>query len=330
MPGLLALAGPAVADLLPLTTVTAWAVAAVLWQSPPWLGAVWAVWALAVGLRGRFLWAPGVFAALGLWLAGQPLSLLHPEPDGAGLRVLATNVNAFSPLDTDPDRAALESRLAAHGADVVLVLEKRPLELPGYVRVADNFDADLPRASHATALFCREGLRCVAAVTDEFGSETAQMPVGLVRVWGEVGPPLCLGALHAPPPVPLDPTGHLPHVRAIAGRVKAGRLAESWGPCAAGDPIVLAGDLNAVPRSPAWRALQAAGLRDALQGAGLFAASWPGGGGWPDLPYFHLDHVLAGPATVSGVRQHAVPGADHRALSFRVEPWIPASPPTAR
>ena len=327
---MLALAGPAIADRLPLTTVTAWAVAAVLWQSPPWLGAFWAIWSLAVGLRGRFLWAPAVFAALGLWLAGQPLSLLHPETAGPGLAVLATNVNAFSPLDSDADRAALEAQLAAYGADVVLVLEKRPLALPGYVRVADNFDADLPRASHATALFCRDGLRCKAAVTAEFGSDTAQMPVGLVRVTGAAGPALCIGALHAPPPVPIDPTGHLPHVRAIADRVQAGRLRDAWGPCVAGDPVVLAGDLNAVPRSPAWRALEAAGLRDALQGAGLFAASWPGGGGWPNLPYFQLDHVLAGPATVSGVRQHTVPGADHRALSFRVEPGPASSSAAAR
>ena len=117
--------------------------------------------------------------------------------------MLAANVNAFSPQDTPEDRAALEAELAAHGADVVLVLEKRPLELPGYVRAADNFDEDLPRASHATALYCRAGLACAGAVTPEFGSETSFMPLGLLRVTGPLAAPVCLGALHAPPPVPL-------------------------------------------------------------------------------------------------------------------------------
>ena len=145
-------------------------------------------------------------ALAGLGMAGVPLSVLHAAEDPGegtpGLEVLAANVNAFSPATTDADRLALEAALTADRAAVVLVLEKRPLALPGYVRAADNFDDDLPRASHATAIFCREDVSCAAEVTAEFGSDTSQMPLGWVRVQGALAAPVCLGALHAPPPVP--------------------------------------------------------------------------------------------------------------------------------
>lgn len=304
-----------VADLLPLTSIRLWAAAAVLWMAPPWLCAAGVVWALAVGLwQGRVLVGAGV--ALGLaGFAGLPLGLRFRAAE-EGLSVFTTNVNAFSPADRPEDRLALEARLAGEGADVVLVLEKRPLALPGYLRAADNFERDLPRISHGTAVFCREGLACDAWVSDEFGSETSVMPIGLVRVQGGLAAPVCLGALHAPPPVPKDWTGHLPHIEAIASRIANGRLSAAWGPCEAGDPIVLSGDLNAVPRSVGYRRLRSAGLSDPLEGSGVFAATWPGGGGWPNAPYFQLDHVLVGAVGVAGVRIGAVDGADHRALGF--------------
>ena len=159
VPGLLAMAAPWVADLLPLDTIETWAAASILWMAPAWLGVLWAVWALAVGLRGRVSLAPAIMALAGLGMAGVPLSVLHAAEDPGegtpGLEVLAANVTAFSPATTDADRLALEAALTADRAAVVLVLEKRPLALPGYVRAADNFDNDLPRAS-ATAIFCRE------------------------------------------------------------------------------------------------------------------------------------------------------------------------------
>ncbi len=318
LPGVLALLAPRLADLLPQDQVEGWMVAAILWQSPPWLGAIWALWALVVALRARLLLVGLIFAGAGLSMVGQPLQLLHPDVAGPGLNVLAANVNAFSPMDSPADLHALEAMLAARGADVVLIIEKRPETLPGYRRVAHNLDADLPRESHGAVLFCKLGLSCAAEVTPEFGSETSRMPLGLLRVQGPLKAPICLGALHAPPPVPLDPTGHLPHVQAIAERVVQGRLVADWGPCKAGDPVVLAGDLNEPPGGPAWRLLQGSGLRDGLAGAGLFAASWPGGGGWLNLPFFQLDHVLAGPVGLAGLRQVEVPGSDHRGLQFRV------------
>ena len=50
----------------------------------------------------------------------------------------------------------MEAVLGALAADVVVVIEQRATAIPGMRLVAHNFDDDLPRISHATAVFCRE------------------------------------------------------------------------------------------------------------------------------------------------------------------------------
>ncbi len=314
LPGLLALACVAVASVMPEARVATQAVAALGEMAPDWLLAAWVPWALVGGWRSR-QWGPAAaFAVLGLVLMGRPLPLLGPvaAPPVDAVDVLVVNVNAFSDVQ---DPAALVAYIAARDPDVAVLLEKRGEAIPGMERVADNFEADLPRISHASAVFCRTGRDCPAVVTPEFGSETQKMPMVLVRLPEHR---LCLLGAHAPPPVPFDPTGLRPHVEAVAARIDGGALAAAWGPCHAGDGVVLAGDLNATPRSPVVGLLRARGLRDALAGAGIFGASWPAGGGWPTLPAFHLDHLLVGRAHVARVRHARAPDTDHIGLSFTV------------
>ena len=240
-------------------------------------------------------------------MAGVPLSVLHAAEDPGegtpGLEVLAANVNAFSPATTDADRLALEAALTADRAAVVLVLEKRPLALPGYVRAADNFDDDLPRASHATAIFYREDVSCAAEVTAEFGSDTSQMPLGWVRVQGALAAPVCLSALtrrlRSRTPRATSPTSA--RSPASCGTAASTRTGARVGP----GTVVLTGDLNAVP---AARARHPAGRRPSgrPRRRGPLAASWPGGGGWPTCPTSTSIHLL-GPVGLVGVR------LDHRA-----------------
>lgn len=313
VPGLLGVIAPSVGAALPEDSVALQGVAAVLCMSPPWCGLVWLVWAVAWAWRSGW-WGPAVPCAVAAVLSlGRPLACLPQDgpPPADAHAVVVVNVNAFSD-EAEPGR--LEAELAAVDADVVVVIEKRALEVPGMVRVADNFDTDIPRISHGSAVFCRRPERCPSAVTEEFGSASQRMPATLTRLEPS---DLCLVGAHAPPPVPLDPTGLRPHVETIARRISDGRLSEAWGPCRAGDGVILAGDLNAVPRSPVVGMLHAAGLRDALDGAGIFGASWPAGGGWPDLPVFHLDHLLVGRAHVAEVRHIHVSATDHIGLAFR-------------
>lgn len=301
----------ALAALMPEDRVWPHAAQAALLAAPRWILLFWGPWGILLSLRvPELLPAAFVLGAFGLATAGTPL----PEEEDEGWLFVSANVNAFG---EDPEPGALEKALAALDADVLVVLERRPESIPGLTRVADDFDDPMPRPSHASAVFCREGFPCEAEVTEQFGSDTMRMPVALVRVQER----LCLLGVHAPPPAPYDPSGLMPYVNEVARHLADGRVSEPWGPCERGDPVVVAGDLNAVPWSAAWRALKGCcGLTAPLLRHGVFAATWPAGGGWPDAPYFPLDHLFVGQATVSGIRLARLPGADHKAIVYRVLP----------
>jgi len=84
---------------------------------------------------------------------------------------------------------------------------------------------------------------------------------------------------------------------------------------ASGEPVVLAGDLNAAPTNGPLRRLLGAGLTDTAT-----ATRWT----WQDLtwpadrpfpPVIRIDHVLAGGGvTPSRLAAVAIPGTDHRAV----------------
>ena len=144
-----------------------------------------------------------------------------------------------------------------------------------------------------------------------------KMPMGIVRI---PEAQICLLGMHAPPPIPYDPSGILPYVQEIARHVDSGRLVEGWLPCQVGDRVVLSGDLNAVPWSEAWSILLHQGLSDRLLTWGVWGASWPAGGGWPNFPFFQLDHLLMGPIDIPRVQMVRIPGSDHKALVMDVSP----------
>lgn len=265
-------------------------------------------------LRGPpALWLPALLAYL-LALGPPPL----PPAEEEGLRVVSANLDAFS---EGPPGAA--EALAALQADVVITIERRVEEIAGLSRVADNHAVPMKRPSHGTAIFCRPGLPCEAAVSPEFGSPTFVMPLGLLRVPVPTADgssrPACILGLHAPPPAPLDPSGLLPYVRRVAEAVVDGRMARQWGPCLAGDPVLAMGDFNHVRGTPANRLLRGAGLHRSEWGRAPWHASWPAGGGWPNLPFFELDQAMAGPdLEIRSLQRHRIPGADHKALNVVV------------
>jgi endonuclease/exonuclease/phosphatase (EEP) superfamily protein YafD len=288
-----ALAAPAcfgLAALLPQDQVWPAAVAALFLASPRWILALWAPLGLLLGLRVRPLLPAGlVLGSLGLLLSGAPLA---DEP-GEGWFIVSANVNTYG---EDPEPHALERALGALRADVVLTVERRAEQIPGMLRVADDYGDLMPRPSHGSAVFCREAFPCEAAVTPQIGSDSMKMPVVLTRIDAR----LCLLGLHAPPPAPYDATGVVPYMAAVASHVEGGRMSGDWGPCRAGDPVIASGDLNAVPWGRAWSTLRARGLETPLLRHGIWATTWPAGGGWPNAPFFALDHVFVGEARACG------------------------------
>jgi endonuclease/exonuclease/phosphatase (EEP) superfamily protein YafD len=109
-----------------------------------------------------------------------------------------------------------------------------------------------------------------------------------------------------------------PYVSWIAERLSEGRVRRDLAPCLVGAPVVMSGDFNHVPASGPIRRFEQAGLRDVLAGTGLHALTWPSGGGWPDFPVFRLDHVLAGPVSLTDLVKTRVPGSDHQGWVFEV------------
>jgi hypothetical protein len=289
---------------------------AVLLSAPPWFGLLMLPWTAVLAWRWR---RPGV---IGLGLCGLPLvGVPSPAVGQSGpndLRVVVANVNSYPDVD---DRPALDAALLSLGGEVVILIEERLTAVTGLVLQADNFDPKMPRISHGTAVFCQADLGCAAEVTPEFGSATSTMPLALVAV-GE----LCLLGVHGPPPAPLDPTGLVPYFETIAGNIQGGRLREGWGPCAARAEVLLVGDFNTVPHSPALDLLGSVGLRDLSPSRGLFALTWPAGGGWPNLPLMRLDHVYGWEVELVDYRLVRLPGSDHKAQAFT----LPGRRATAR
>jgi hypothetical protein len=300
LPPLMGLVCHCVAWFLPAHVIWTHALQALLLTAPRWLMLLWPLGALGVAIRCRVVLAP-----LGLGIAGLALAGVPSLPSqGPGRVLVSANVQAFA-----EGVGELEDALGALEADVLLTIEMRAHEVPGMVRLADNYDRDLSRESHGTAVFCRVGVPCQAVITPEFGSATSAMPLALIRLDG-----VCLLGVHGPPPVPLDASGLAPYVRRVADSVVQGRMAHDWEPCRKGDPAVVIGDLNAVPGSGPHRLLRSRGLQDSLQLQGVWASTWPAGGGWPNLPVLRLDHLLTGAVAVRAVETLRLPGTDHKAL----------------
>jgi len=270
------------------------------WSMLIWVGCgLWLVCRSGSRLGGAAL---GLVGFLGL---GWPLS-----PPGEGLLLVVANVQAFA-----DNQEALELRLGEEQADVVLAIEKRAEQIPGLQRVGDNFSEELPLASYGMAFFCREGIRCSAWISSELGKGQCGFPIGLLRLEEE----FCVMGAHVPPPVPHCSASIQPYVDWMTRRIDAGRMAINVGPCLKGDPVLAIGDFNAPQGSRTVRQMLAQGLRDAQYRRGIYASTWPAGGGFPNFPVFRLDHVFPGALTLTGVQQFDLPNSDHQALRVWIE-----------
>ena len=306
LPLLALLCSGGVAGLLPEDALWWSSARATLLALPRWLLLLYVPWGLYWAWKEK-LWICGGVALAAAAAAGLPPLWPENEDD---LLVVVANVQAYS-----DQVKPLEEALAAQGADLVITVEKRGERIEGMSRVADNYDRDLPRISHGSAVFCKKGRFCTAEITEEFGAlPGCGMPIALARVEAAV----CVVGLHSPPPAPVCADGLGPYVDEVARHIDEGRILGDWGPCQDGDPALVMGDLNYVPGSRVHRTLLDRGLTDETRWHGIWAATWPAGGGWPNLPFYRLDQVLAGEVEVSSIRYVRLPDADHKAVRARI------------
>ena len=302
LPALLAGAGAVAARLVP-ADVDGAALEAVLLGGGRWLLLVTVALAVFHGREKSRRIRAAAYAVGAALLAGVPAC----PTSVPGWKLVSANVQAYSPEGAAP----MEAALAAMKADVLITLEKRGEQIAGMRRVADNFDEDLPRPSHGTALFCREGIACEGQVTEEFGVPACGMPIGLLRVNQAV----CVVGLHLPPPVGRCKDGRGPYISEVLSHLQDGGLTADWGPCRKTDSVLLIGDLNTVSGGRVHRRLVGLGFADPQRWRGVHAVSWPAGGGWPNLPLLRLDHLLIGAGVgVGNVGYEALPDSDHKAL----------------
>ena len=230
--------------------------------SPPQTGR------LCSGSFGPFGWPGGPKAWLfGIALLPQLSALpwiLEQTPPG--FTVLITNVKYFSGQTNQ-----LQQFLSSWEVDAIVQIEKRVSDIPNLQRVADDFEPELPRVSHHIGVYCRAPQDCTASVSPQIGSASMAMSYATLRI----KPNLCLVAVHAPPPVPIDASGMRPYIEHLVQHIDNGRIITEWGACKQGDAAVIAGDFNAVAGSWPHRTLLARGLKDRLWMRGLWANSWP-------------------------------------------------------
>lgn len=246
-----------------------------------------------------------VVPSLILAVAGAPARAEEAEP----IAVAAANVKA-----DNPDARAVSEALAAAKADVLVVTECTRKSLApdtlaesGYRLLLDARDPSpwgiclLARIDGDAALVPAPwGGPCVGPLA------VARFPLG--------GANVAVIGVHLPPRVPVCEASTDGAMAALAGLVKGGRLGADLGPARAGDPVVIAGDLNSEKKQLA--PLRAAGLAEAGERAGVSLTTWSFG---PVRMW--LDHVFAPAAwPATDVSTFALPGSDHQGVYAAVAP----------
>ena len=259
--------------LMPADTVWTYGVQAVLLSSWPWWMLIWACLWGGAALRWGWRWGLGLLCLL---FCGLPP--LGPTVDTHSGLVVA-NVNAFTGHEQQLEQAA-----SGWNADVVVLIEKRIEQIPMMNRSADDFNEVVPRP-FITCHLLSKGAECDAHVSSQIGSPTMAMSYGLLRYQNH-----CWVFIHAPPPIPHDTTGMAPYLEELESHVHEGLVQDSWAVCQSGDPVIMVGDLNAVPYSEPYEHILRFGLSDLQALSGLWRLSWPAGGGWINFPLFRLDH----------------------------------------
>jgi endonuclease/exonuclease/phosphatase (EEP) superfamily protein YafD len=227
------------------------------------------------------------------------------------IRVAAANLYF---RNTDPDAAAVLERL---DADLLILLERTrhnlaldPLINAGWIAEFDEPSSQ--EGAHGTMILRRHSVSATASVMQLPLTRSCDIPMAtvLTKIGGRS---LCILGVHVPPRHACGES-HTKTFKWLGGQIDDGHLVVDLGACGVGDPVVLAGDFNALPWSRPIRNLREAGLVDSYA-----AWRWRPAGTWTSKRWLptvaRIDYVLA-PRDARAVGAWIVnlPGSDHRAV----------------
>lgn len=252
----------------------------------------------------------------GLWVvAGLPRSPGPPEE--GSLRIVAANV-----LYLRSEAEAVSAALTALAPDVLVLVELTAknvdlahLERAGYRALAWRpYEGSRGAALLVGPRLVGPGLEGEAEILEPPWESPCRAYLVVARL--RTPAPLAVIGAHTPPPVERcgGTSGSGAALATLASFVREGRMTRALGPAQAGDPVVIAGDLNALPFQPQLWPLWRAGLADALLFGTLRPApTWPAAR--HGLALGRIDAVW-GPSAweIAGAGSFLIPGSDHHGV----------------
>lgn len=249
----------------------------------------------------------------GVYAFSRPSTLPGPRADGdTGLRIVAANLFFRNP---QPREAA--ARITGLEPDVILLLEWSGLNLKSKALRRAGLEPVLNeyrRGAHGAAVWLDAPLEGSASLVDNPVPGPCAMPLAVARIKHGRGHLTLLG-VHAPPPIRVCEGLTQPTLMSLAGMIEAGRLIRDLGPGRSGDPVIVAGDLNAFPFSEGLARLRDSGLLDSYAEHNLMpSGTWSPGPWFP--PLARIDYILVPKVCkVLDARVLDLPGSDHRLVS---------------
>lgn len=285
---------------------------------PAWLAP--AVLALGVSFTLGWRWRAAAAGGVAL-VAGPVMGLALPLDRDAGptVRLMTYNIKAYYAVEREDGFAGIAAEVARHDPDLLVLQDAREL---GAARERDPaaWRAVVgDRAAYAYGQYViasRHPIRDCAPGSIAYRGESHTFASCVVRVGGIdvdlvtvhlLTPRRGLNAARHEGPAGFDEweqnvEDRLEQAESLAAYV--GRRPR---------PVVLAGDLNAPPRSRVLSLLREAGLRDAFAQAGAGYGYTYGHSLKPRFSFLRIDHILAGRGVgVADCRVGGKEGSTHR------------------
>mgnify|MGYP006279276247 FL=1 len=223
----------------------------------------------------------------------------------SSLRVVHANLKTGNTVGQE-----LIQELSRLQPDVISLHEVDQDQLDIIVRAMDlPFVAGFPRTNpFGWAILSRYQFEAIGSLGE------GRYPAEAIRI--ENGPDdVVFVSTHPPPPIATELESHM---RTLFRDMAAELDLITAGPDGGRVPLVLAGDMNAVPwYRPLYDFVRQTGLRYARPATGPTAP-----GTFPAfLPIIPIDHVLARDVAAAATRPLGIPGSDHLALIADI--WLP-------